>query len=60
MISKVSGAYSRRAAEYTDLFGSMSAVHPSELVIDEIVPLVEYRTQGELCDSCPDSNCTQR
>ena len=30
MISKVSGAYSRRAAEYTDLFGSMSAVHPSD------------------------------
>ena len=28
--SKVSRAYSRRAAEYTDLFGSMSAVHPSD------------------------------
>ena len=30
VISKVSDAYSRRAAEYTDLFGSMSAVHPSD------------------------------
>ncbi|MFD4421255.1 class I SAM-dependent methyltransferase [Agromyces sp. NPDC058484] len=30
MISEVSGAYSRRAAEYTDLFGSMSPVHPSD------------------------------
>ena len=30
VISEVSDAYSRRAAEYTDLFGSMSAVHPSD------------------------------
>ena len=30
MISTVGGAYARRAAEYTELFGSMSAVHPSD------------------------------
>ncbi|WP_210415451.1 class I SAM-dependent methyltransferase [Agromyces laixinhei] len=30
MISKVSCAYSRRAVEYTALFGSMSPVHPSD------------------------------
>ncbi|TKV27417.1 class I SAM-dependent methyltransferase [Arthrobacter sp. NamB2] len=30
MMNKVSGAYSSRAAEYSDLFGSMGAVHPSD------------------------------
>ncbi|WP_203230620.1 class I SAM-dependent methyltransferase [Agromyces humi] len=30
MISAVSEAYSRRAQEYIDLFGTMSAVHPSD------------------------------
>ena len=30
MISNVSAAYSRRAQEYIDLFGTMSAVHPSD------------------------------
>ncbi|WP_247829093.1 class I SAM-dependent methyltransferase [Arthrobacter antioxidans] len=30
MIDAVSEAYSRRAAEYTELFGSMGAVHPSD------------------------------
>lgn len=30
VISRVRSAYSRRAAEYTELFGSMSAVHPSD------------------------------
>jgi SAM-dependent methyltransferase len=30
MIDAVSDAYSRRAAEYTELFGSMSAAHPSD------------------------------
>lgn len=30
VISKVSGAYSRRAVEYSDLFGSTGAVHPSD------------------------------
>lgn len=31
VISRVGSAYSRRASEYTDSFGSMSAVHPSDL-----------------------------
>jgi len=30
MVDVVSDAYSRRAAEYTELFGSMSSVHPSD------------------------------
>ncbi|MFF1879756.1 class I SAM-dependent methyltransferase [Leifsonia sp. NPDC058230] len=30
MVDKLSDAYSRRAAEYIELFGSMSAVHPSD------------------------------
>jgi SAM-dependent methyltransferase len=30
MVDEVSAAYSRRAAEYIELFGSMSAVHPSD------------------------------
>jgi SAM-dependent methyltransferase len=30
MVDEVSDAYSRRAAEYIELFGSMSAVHPSD------------------------------
>lgn len=30
MDSRVSTAYSRRAAEYTEIFGSMTAVHPSD------------------------------
>jgi SAM-dependent methyltransferase len=30
MINVVSDAYSRRAEEYAELFGSMSAVHPSD------------------------------
>ncbi len=30
MDNRVSDAYSRRAAEYTELFGSMSAVHPCD------------------------------
>jgi SAM-dependent methyltransferase len=30
MVDEVSEAYSRRAAEYTELFGSMGAVHPSD------------------------------
>ncbi|WP_371300463.1 trans-aconitate 2-methyltransferase [Cellulomonas sp. Y8] len=29
-MTTVAGAYSRRAGEYVDLFGSMSAVHPSD------------------------------
>jgi SAM-dependent methyltransferase len=30
MVDEASDAYSRRAAEYIELFGSMSAVHPSD------------------------------
>ncbi|WP_378144062.1 class I SAM-dependent methyltransferase [Cnuibacter sp. UC19_7] len=32
-MSEVTHAYSRRAAEYTELLGSMSAVHPSDLAL---------------------------
>ena len=48
MISKVGSAYSRRAAEYTDLLGSMSAVHPSDR---ELVSTWARGIEGRVIDA---------
>ncbi|GGF27884.1 class I SAM-dependent methyltransferase [Subtercola lobariae] len=47
-ISEVSRAYSGRAAEYIDLVGSMSAVHPSDL---QIVSTWAQTVDGEIIDA---------
>jgi len=49
MVNEVSSAaYSRRAAEYIELLGSMTAVHPSDL---QLVSAWAGRVDGEIIDA---------
>lgn len=48
MASDVSASYSHRAAEYTELFGSMTSVHPSNV---ELVTTWAGQIDGQLLDA---------
>ena len=48
MDNQVGEAYSRRAAEYTDLFGSMDAVHPSDRLL---VSTWAHEVEGPVIDA---------
>lgn len=48
MDNQVSDAYSRRATEYTELFGSMTAVHPSDR---QLVSTWADGVKGEVIDA---------
>ena len=48
MIDEVSRAYSRRAAEYIELLGSMTAVHPSDL---QLISTWASGVKGEVIDA---------
>lgn len=48
MVNVVGDAYSRRAAEYTELFGSMRAVHPSDR---QLVTTWASGVDGEVIDA---------